>query len=165
MLRSAEMRSERKGPSAQVAKVSCALSQLAEVECVLIVTLGLASQPLSEAATLNNTPRKIRLTTPASTIADGPSAGGGASAPGGVGVPGTIDDEDGRLWLENGRKETKKQQAKRLAQERRDKKGAAAVPPPGPAAAATEDDASSKKKKGACTVHRRQSNRLSQLMP
>jgi hypothetical protein len=34
-------------------------------------------------------------------------------------TPGQIDSDDGRMWLENGRKETKKQQSKRLAEERR----------------------------------------------
>jgi hypothetical protein len=32
---------------------------------------------------------------------------------------GAIDSDDGRMWLENGRKETKKQMSKRLAEERR----------------------------------------------
>ncbi|KAJ9107290.1 hypothetical protein QFC21_000737 [Naganishia friedmannii] len=32
---------------------------------------------------------------------------------------GVIDSDDGRMWLENGRKETKKQMSKRLAEERR----------------------------------------------
>lgn len=34
-------------------------------------------------------------------------------------TPGNIDSDDGRMWLENGRKETKKQMSKRLAEERR----------------------------------------------
>jgi hypothetical protein len=32
---------------------------------------------------------------------------------------GVIDSDDGRMWLENGRKETKKQMSKRMAEERR----------------------------------------------
>ncbi|KAJ9090917.1 hypothetical protein QFC19_009343 [Naganishia cerealis] len=73
---------------------------------------------------LASTAASINGIDPASTGAGGggsqsnhaATAGGGKEKDKTVGM---IDSDDGRMWLENGRKETKKQMSKRLAEERR----------------------------------------------